>query len=410
MNRISSLAKRHRLIALVGFPIVVVGLIAATVLANATMHSGPEPRVVQDTGQRPSPDTSHLLPVAWQHPQPGWLYVLDPNGLDLESQILLVDPRAGKVMGVLRTGNDPAMALSPDGTQLYVASRRDGSDSLSIVDTATGQVIRKTVISDRWGDTVLPISPTMTVSADGSHLYVHTLRSDATGNEAEEVVTLDTASGGRGQSMPLSGCHYGLLLPAPAGEPRALCQETHDIRSIGQASASAAPGALPVITDDRRDAHGNPLHLGAWVAAAIGPDGTPYSVTANGRLSVVASGGHAASRTVDLGIPKDRSVLPGLPVVSPDGSTIFIPLQTLANRSQHRGDEVLVVDTTQLKTLRTIQLSRPFWSLAMSLDGKQLYAIQPETRSLTVVETSTGRESAVVTGVGASPALSLVAP
>jgi hypothetical protein len=56
----------------------------------------------------------------WVKPEPGWFYVLDPQ-LDTGAQGGASGwsiPKAAKVMGSIRTGDNTDFALSPDGTRL----------------------------------------------------------------------------------------------------------------------------------------------------------------------------------------------------------------------------------------------------------------------------------------------------
>jgi hypothetical protein len=80
----------------------------------------------------------------WSKPETGWLYVLDAkrDAGGVGGRVWLIDPESGKVMGSIRTGDNPDFALSPDGSRLYVASITQGDSSeLAVIDTAAGAVI-----------------------------------------------------------------------------------------------------------------------------------------------------------------------------------------------------------------------------------------------------------------------------
>src|SRR5437879_4665479 len=61
--------------------------------------------------------------LPWTKPKSGWLWVLDvhPAG----GHVLLVDPKTQTVPARIVTGPYPDIALSPDGSRLYVATAHD---------------------------------------------------------------------------------------------------------------------------------------------------------------------------------------------------------------------------------------------------------------------------------------------
>jgi len=111
----------------------------------------------------------------WAKPEPGWLYVLDPKP-DAGGQggrIWLFDPETAKVMGSIRTGDNPDFALSPDGSRLYVASITEGDSSeLAVIDTAAGAIVQRSAVEDREVGDVIPSFSTMAVSGDGLALRI----------------------------------------------------------------------------------------------------------------------------------------------------------------------------------------------------------------------------------------------
>ena len=111
----------------------------------------------------------------WTKPEPGWLYVLDPKP-DAGGQggrIWLFDPETAKVMGSIRTGDNPDFALSPDGSRLYVASITEGDSSeLAVIDTAAGAIVQRSAVEDREVGDVIPSFSTMAVSGDGLALRI----------------------------------------------------------------------------------------------------------------------------------------------------------------------------------------------------------------------------------------------
>src|SRR6476660_2256115 len=53
---------------------------------------------------------------------PGWLYVLDTDNGGSNGQVILIDSSTGTVGRIYKAGYHPDMALSPDGSRLYISS------------------------------------------------------------------------------------------------------------------------------------------------------------------------------------------------------------------------------------------------------------------------------------------------
>jgi len=111
-------------------------------------------------------DPDRLEVQSWQAPHSGWL----------APAVLLFDPEHGKVAGTIRTGFDAAIALSPRGDRLYIASqvyncKQPNCDLLAAIDTQSGRVLSLTPIPDRIHYKVVA-PPSMIVSADGRTVYV----------------------------------------------------------------------------------------------------------------------------------------------------------------------------------------------------------------------------------------------
>ena len=387
------------------------GVLAGTVLAGSPLLGklAPEPLIQQGPGSTVVSGAAHLLPASWQAPRSGWLYVLDPSQLGPESQVLLVDPGSGTVKGVIRADSDPAMALSPDGRRLYLASRRGGTDTLSAIDTASGRVLARAALPFRWGNTLLPTSPSMAVSADGTRLYVRTLQTLASGLDRETVATFETATlRSTTDAVDATGCGASSLLASPPNAVDLVCLASGSIRSLSGSSEQVV--SLPTVTDSRRDLNGNRFDFGRLAGGARSPDGkTVYGVAQDGRLTVVDSASRL-QRRADLGIGTDRWVLPNRVSMSPDGTRLYVGVGLIADRDHGRADRILVVDTSSATVVKTFPSSNAFWTFALSRDGSRLYVAQPETGSIAVIDTATGGSSWSITGLGDTPALVLEAP
>jgi hypothetical protein len=114
----------------------------------------------------------------WTAPHAGWLYVLDPRSEAGHpgSRIWLVAPAARRIMGSIRAGYAPDMALSPDGKTLYVVSGERESGEIAVIDTTSGAVrhipFPERVLYVPWYAGLLPAFSQMNVSGDGMVLAV----------------------------------------------------------------------------------------------------------------------------------------------------------------------------------------------------------------------------------------------
>ncbi|HEV2757007.1 MAG TPA: amine dehydrogenase large subunit [Actinomycetota bacterium] len=361
----------------------------------------------------PSDDASAGRSAAGIVQEPGILYVLDPQNLGMSSQILAVDTVAGEIRRTYDAGRDPAMAVSPDGTRLYVASRDGSGDTLRVVDAATGEVLQEVALRNRWMSSLPAYFPTMELSSDGRWLYI--LEALVTGGDATEdsVAVFDTRTGKllpRSASVP--SCGGAALVPADRGVGfSAACHLSHDARRVTVSPEGAAEASsrteLPRHEDGRKDRHGTSFDLWRVAWAVRGPeDGRMYAVTQNGRVSVVDGAARRVTRTEDLGLSEDAFVPFGAGEISPAGDRLFLGIGTVEDALDRlTSDRVLVADTGTWETVAEIETSLPFQSLTVSPSGRYVYGISTEARSIVIVDVHLGEEVGVIEGVGESPTL-----
>lgn len=212
-------------------------------------------------------------------------YVLDANGESLTSRIVRVDPETQRVEGSYPAGYDPVMTVSPDGTRLYVASARNRGgklrDELAVIDTVGGKVLSTTPVEDRWEGAGVSPHPSLSLSPDGLWLYVLQVRLTGGAGAEYSVATFDTTRREfLPQSIALGSCGAGFLVPSAHDGGRRLqivCPETHDVRVLTVASNGSADSAekidLPRVDDGRTDANRNPLELWRLSSAVASPSG-----------------------------------------------------------------------------------------------------------------------------------------
>jgi YVTN family beta-propeller protein len=339
----------------------------------------------------------------WTKPQAGWLYVLDarPNVGDTGGHVWLLDPENGKVMGSIHTGNHPDFALSPDGSRLYIASetRVDGA-RLGIVDTSSGEVFGGEVIYGRITPNIIPAFSTMAVSGDGKFLRILVRTPDS------DSAQLDTINADSGKRMPglvhLGNCSDGQFVSVPtASRVDVVCPNVKKVHVVR--------------TDEKSRELDNTNGQWPWnhrfgVGTALpSPDGKSVAVVrGDGGVFLMDLVTLTFHSTVAPGGAQEQISQSAWPE-SPDGSKIYIGNHHSVNAVNANAREIRVYDTTTWKKLSSMKTSIPFWSAAVSGDGKRLYAIAPEQKTILVIDTSTMKEIRSVS-VGAMPALAVAAP
>jgi hypothetical protein len=102
-----------------------------------------------------------------------------------------------------------------------------------------------------------------------------------------------------------------------------------------------------------------------------------------------------------------RRIVPSSGSMSPDGRLWYLPLKILANGEQEI-EQILVFDTQAMSMANVITPAGPFSGLALSSDGRRLYASQSDLQSIMVIDTET-RQTIRTLAVGAKTSILFVA-
>jgi YVTN family beta-propeller protein len=219
--------------------VAVIDTTTSTILARVKVGIYPYTTVV-------SADGSRVYVTNWGGKVPGptdvtdgmFPIIVDPRtGIPITGTVSVIDTASNTVVKTIDTGLHPTgMALSPDGSRLYVTN--GNSDTVSIIATATDAVVRTLHVGgpEPWKETLLGASPNaVTVSPNGRTLYVANAAQnaiavvDAFGDPSDPVrgliptgwyptaVTLD-ATGER--LFVASGYGFGSIAPVPPGQGR----------------------------------------------------------------------------------------------------------------------------------------------------------------------------------------------
>jgi hypothetical protein len=340
----------------------------------------------------------------WTKPQSGWLYVLDarPDSGDTGGRVWLVDPTAGQIMGSIRTSYHPDFALSPDGARLYITSDpRAHSTEIAVIDTAAGAVLGGQELKDRVVPHVLPSFSTMAVSRDGSILWVLMKPTDYSHLAAINTVTGEVLPG----HPDVAHCDDGQFISFPnANRVDFICPTMKKVRLFNVDSDAKdlnSTYALFPWNHTLGIAEAFPSPRNAQLLTIVRGDGAVFQMDAVS-LAFYSTAAHGGDW---------ERVYPGEWPVSPSDGRLYLGYSPWAKGSAPNtaADEFRVFDTATWKKVGTIKSGVPFWSAAVSNDGKQLYALAPQQHYVMVFDTTTMRQVRTI-DVGSMPALAIVAP
>jgi DNA-binding beta-propeller fold protein YncE len=367
---------------------------------------------------------SNIQVENWAKPKPGWLYVLDPkpDAGGPGGRVWLVDPETTKVMGSIRTGDNADFALSPDGSRLYVASITDGDSSeLAVIDTAQGMVLGRGSIEDREVANVIPSFSTMAVSGDGLALRILIDAPKSSDADSFLLATFDTRTGNFLPAIVhLGNCGPGRFIShSTADQFDILCPRTNRIRLIRTDADSRELQNLDIVLPwERRVGTAEAIEVpGAQDIAIVRGDGAVFN------MNVATQQFTDTQAHPDL---PDR-IFPAAWPSSPDGSRVYLGYNTDYDRNYDNrfyldygrppnlrpndatAGEFRVLDTRTWRKIGTIKTTLPFWSAVTADDGKILYALAPQKRTILVIDTVKMRQIRTLK-VGGTPTLALVAP
>ena len=346
-----------------------------------------------------------LSSPSWTQPQPGWLYIVDTNNMGDQSQILLLDPQAGVVRGSLRTGHAPEIALSPDGTRLYVVASQDGPSLLSIIDTATGQVLNTTEIQYRESYIGESTWPGLAISPDGHWLYINQLHILAPGQDEYSVIVFDTRTGNiLPEHIQIPGCPLANLVPEEqGGHVLAFCRATNDVRSLTFTVSNTTRQQSPAVT--------YPLSpvFGSLVGAQLLSNGEVMVVDSNAQIALSQSRLDQLRIATTLKLSDNQQILPSAVTMSPDGDRLYLGIRSTSDPNG-QAHQIMVIDSTSWKAVQTLELDHPFTHLATSHSGSEVYATDPDGGLLMIVDTTNGKEANAISGVGIYPTSMVVVP
>jgi YVTN family beta-propeller protein len=319
-------------------------------------------------------------------------------GVALAYRVLVTNERSGtlsvidgasrKVTATVALGKRPrGLKTSPDGKLLYVALSGSpiagpgvdesklpppdkGADGIGVVDLSTLKLVKVLRgVSD---------PEQLAVSRDGKRLYV---ASEDTG----QGIVLDASDGHVLAKLPVGGEPEGVTLSPNGRHVYMTSEEEHHVAVIDVATnkvlAALEVGQRPRFTEFSDD--------GAFAFVSGENDGS---------ITVIDARALKVLRTIKLQGALTRPV--GM-VVSHDGKRLY----TVTGR----GRNLLDIDITTGKVLRTVEVGQRPWGVSLSPAGDLLYTANGSSNDVTVVDSANFTVLAKVP-VGDSPWGAIVVP
>jgi YVTN family beta-propeller protein len=280
------------------------------------------------------------------------------------------------VLATIPVGVNPSgVAVSPDGSRLYVANQSDGT--VSVIDTATN-----TVVGEPIPVVVAPYA--VAVSPDGSRVYVTSLYVGPGGT----VSVIDTATNTTlGDPIDVGGSYHFGVAVSPDGSRVYV--------------TNGVDNTVSVIDTATNTVVGDPIPVGSSpVAVAVSPDGSRVYVANqfDNTVSVIDT----ATNTV-VGDPIPVGLEPSGVAVSPDGSRVYVANQT--------GNTVSVIDTaTNTVVGDPIPVGDLPHAVAVSSDGSRVYVTNFFGATVSVIDTATNTVVGDPIPVGTHPLGVAVSP
>jgi hypothetical protein len=337
----------------------------------------------------------------------GIYYVLDSETpASPDYHIYAVSPENRKVIRVYDVGRSADMALAPDGSRLYVSSimptgNNQGQHYLDVYDTSSGTVLNRTENPDGLGFTVPIHDSELAISPSGNWLYLIQMHVTPQGWDLY-LTGYDTIHNSFLPSrVSLSGCEGPVMLPSAQDLTVDLaCYDGKYLRiTLGrvQGATQRRPIAIPSQTGDP-----------PWRVAFLKPGGQVGVIKTNGNLLAIdTASGQVVQQGTTTPLAEDLRMQRAL-VSESLGSLYF------ASAGPRHGsfefDRIVAVDLNTGSVKGTVTPDSPFFSLALSHDGKLLLTVSPEARNITVVDASTLKVQRILTGPWALPILALPAP
>ena len=352
---------------------------------------------------------------------------------------MVLQPTNTGVVTSLPGGYQPDVAVSPDGSKLYLGysdKRNPEEGKLEVIDTRSGTVLKEVPNRYRWLTPHYLYSRNMVISKDGAWLYVFKMGGSSEYPE-DHLEVFDTRTNTFLPSeIELPECVSATMVPSTEGV-YIICGGTQDVHFVTIDNDTKAVRSSTLILDiasNPNEGSNNilPGHKYAHYPATgfVNPEARTFTaITTDGIFSRadVVSGKFIDRGTIDR-TPHEPSLEPGVPVsegwlqdhwvrnqvpvLSPDDKKIYLGLGSakLLQRGSQLLERIIVLDASDLGLMSTLNPHRTFWSFAIGSRGNRMFVVDPNHAVIIVLDANSGRELGTISGVGTTPVYVVVAP
>jgi YVTN family beta-propeller protein len=310
------------------------------------------------------------------------VYVLVRDDGNAIGNIIVINNETNKIMSTIPVGQYPCgVAVTPDGSKIYVANGGSDSNNIVVIDTATQQV----------KDTILvgQSSCSVAVTPDGSKIYVAN-----GGSDSNSVIVIDTATQQVKNTIPVKQCPCGVVITPDGTQAYVWTREQTD---YGRKDRGDMPFILQRCYDDIIVIDIATQQVISTIPVGKLPE--DVAITFDGRRAYVANGGSDNVSVIDTVTQKVLATIlvgrnPNGVAITLDGRRVYV-----ANGGS---DNVSVIDTATQKVLAIIPVGSYPNDVAVTPDGRKGYVANRDSNSVSVIDTAMQQVLATIP-VGSSP-------
>ena len=369
--------------------------------------------------------------IQYRSAERGWLYVVTSGSDDGAGRIVIVDPKAGRVVGsLLVRGFQPDIVPSLDGARLFVSYDTHKGEvvggAFEVIDTADGSVLYHREEAESRGGMGGAYQSRMALSNDGGLLFrFKSWTSDISGT-SYWIETFDTVrSRMLADKAVLPVCGSATIYPAMQRTVLfVVCPQSEDVRILTLTASGGLGTARPP-----RVSLGPGLKPGFPPAVLMQDGGRSLTVIkSDGSVLKIdtETGGVVLREAIDrsrrqVSIPEEhapigrrakspsptdwlarRAIHGAGASVSADGSTLFV------NVISETGSAILILNALTFEQLRTIPYRARYVTFALNSDGNRLYTVDHSSGLVSVIDVASGAEPRSI-NVGSRPVFAVVA-